>query len=233
MNQFYFFLSSFMLVLFASCTNNAAEVKSQVDAEWAKYERAMEVNDYQVAKNSIYSMITLDSNNVVYYDTLAKLYYLTKEYESSYSCAKKALSNGISEQTADIAYRTSKTLKKFGDAAKYGDILLSFNEDSIGLQYELAFNYIQLYDYKKGSELLNRIILDPESLKQNYNEYSGNGVQEVPYRASSYNLLGFIENEQGNKGIAKNMFQSALNVKEDYKLASENLSAISKEVKAE
>lgn len=231
MNQFYLTISFIVLMLLTSCTSGLAETKSQVDAEWVKYNRAMEVNDYQVAKNSVYSMLSLDSNNVTYYDTLAKLYYLTKEYESSYTCAKKALTNGVSEQTADIAYRTSKALKKFEDASKYGGILLTFNEDSIGLQYELAFNYIQLYKYDKGSELLNRIVLDPESLKQNYNEYSGTAVQEIPYRASAYNLLGFIENERGNKEVAKNMFQSALNIKEDYKLASENLSALNEDIK--
>jgi tetratricopeptide (TPR) repeat protein len=231
MNQFYLTFSFIVLVLFTSCTSDLEETKAQVDAEWMKYNRAMEINDYEVAKNSIYSMISLDSNNVVYYDTLAKLYYLSKDYESSYKCAKKALDNGISEQTTEIAYHTSKALKKFEDASKYGGILLTFHEDSIGLQYELAFNYIQLYNYDKGAELLNRIILNPKSLKQNYNEYSGTGVQEIPYRASAYNLLGFIENEQGNKQVAKNMFQSALNIKNDYKLASDNLSTINEDVK--
>jgi tetratricopeptide (TPR) repeat protein len=176
-------------------------------------------------------MLALDSNNVVYYDTLAKLYYLTKEYKQSNTCAIKALSNGVSEQTVDIAYRTSKALKKFEDASKYGGILLTYHEDSIGLQYELAFNHIQLYDYPKATELLNRIALNPKSLKENYAEYSGTAVQEIPYRASAYNLLGFIENEKGNKEVAKNMFQSALNIKQDYKLAAENLNTINEDIK--
>lgn len=221
-----------VLFLSISCSNSKSEADLKIDQEWSKYKNAMLVNDIQVAKSAVYNIVALDSNNHTYYDTLAKLYFLTKEYKSAESCAAKALAFKVCEPTLGLAYNASKALKNNEGIILYGEELLSFHNDSISLKYELAFNYIQLLDLAAGEELLNEIVLSPKSLTEEYAEYRGNGVQKVPYRAASYNLLGFIFNEKLDKENALSMFNAALMVKNDYVLAQENFDALTKELNA-
>ena len=63
-----------------SCNTAAKKKKSYIEQEWNKYRRAIEVKDYNVAKNYVYNIIEVDSNNHIYYDTLAKLYFITKNF---------------------------------------------------------------------------------------------------------------------------------------------------------
>ena len=222
-----------ILLLFAVGCGNDNEAKlQQIDQEWSKYNNAMNVNDYQVAKSTVYDIIALDSNNHSYYDTLAKLYYITREYKSAEKCATKALAFSINEPTLNIAYNCAKALKKNENVLLYGSELMEFHADSLSLMYELAFNDIQLQDLESAEEILNKIIVSPKSLTEMYSEYRGNGVQKVAYRAASYNLLGFIHNEKLEKENALKMFNAAIMVQEDYVLAKENLDILTLEMNA-
>lgn len=211
------------LAIFASCQSEADKRLEEVQLEWSKYETAVEMEDYYSAISIVYNIIALDSNNYAYYDTLAKLYFETKEYKSALTSAEKSMKHKISEKTVGIAYNCVKGGKDSEKSIEYGEILLTYKQDSLALQYEMAFNHAQLFSYDLSKDYLNKIILDPNSLTTTYNEFRGNGVQEVPYRAASYNLLGFIHNEMGEKNVAMEMFKSAINYKEDYILAIENL----------
>jgi tetratricopeptide (TPR) repeat protein len=228
MKQTLYFIG--LLVLTISCSNESEESLEKIKLEWSKYNNAMSVNDYQVAKSSVYNILALDSNNHTYYDTLTKLYFLSKEYKSASTCAAKALAFKVTEPTLDLAYNCAKALKNNEDVLLYGESLLDFQPDSISLKYELAFNYIQLMDLVAGEELLNEIILSPKSLTEEYAEFRGNGVQKIPYRAAAYNLRGFIFNEKQDMENALGMFNAALMVKKDYVLAQENYDALTAEL---
>ncbi len=221
-----------LLLIAVSCSNGNEESLAKINQEWSKYNNAMTVNDYQIAKSAVYNIIALDSNNHTYYDTLAKLYYLTNDFSSVQKCASKALAFKVCEPTLGLAYNAAKALKKNEDIILYGEELLSFHDDSVSLKYELAYNYIQLMDLSASEELLNEIILSPKSLTEEYAEYRGNGVQKVAYRAAAYNLLGFIYNEKMEKENALGMFNAALMVQKDYILAQENFNALTAELAA-
>jgi tetratricopeptide (TPR) repeat protein len=212
-----------IVLILTGCQSEADERSEQVQTEWAKYKTAIDMDDYYTAISVVHNIIVLDSNNYQYYDTLAKLYYLTKEYKSALASAEKSMKHKLNEQTVGIAYNCVKGSDETDKIMEYGEILLTFKTDSIGLLYDMAFQKTKAFDYEMAKNYLNQIILDPASLSTTYNEFRGNGVQEVPYRAAAYNLLGFIHNEAGEMQIAKDMFKSALSYKEDYVLAQENL----------
>lgn len=90
----------------------------------------------------------------------------------------------------------------------------------------MALNDIILKDYQSAEKYLNTIIIHPKSITLNYNEYRGNGIQTVPYRSASYNLLGFINSENAKIEDAEKMFNAALEYMPDYVLAKENLIAL-------
>ncbi|MFT5602429.1 MAG: tetratricopeptide (TPR) repeat protein [Flavobacteriales bacterium] len=219
-----------LILITVSCSNETEEKQQEIDQEWSKYNNAMNVNDYQVAKSIVYDIIALDSNNHSYYDTLAKLYYITREYKSAEKCATKALAFGVNEPTLNIAYSCAKALKKNENVLLYGTELMELHPDSLSLMYELAFNDIQLQYLESAEEILNKIIVSPKSLTELYSEYRGNGVQKVAYRATCYNLLGFIYNEKLEKENALKMFNAAIMVQEDYVLAKENLDILTLEM---
>jgi tetratricopeptide (TPR) repeat protein len=221
-----------ILVALSGCTGSTEKARKEINMEWSKYENAMSIDDIQVAKSAVYNIIALDSNNHSYYDTLAKLYFLTKEYESANKCASKALAFNMSEPTLALAYNCAKSLKNNKDVILYGKELLKINEDSIPIMYELSFNYLQLNDLFSAEKILNEVILSPKSLTQIYSEYRGNGVQKIAYRAAAYNLLGFIYNERLDKQNALGMFNAALMVQKDYVLAKENFDALTIELNA-
>lgn len=220
------------LIILTSCSESNEKVQEEINLEWTKYNNAMTVNDFQVARSVVYNIIALDSNNHSYYDTLAKLYYATKNIESASKCAAKGLAFSVSEPTLEIAYNCAKALKKNEDVLIYGEELLTFNEDSIALMYELAFSSLQMNDLVYSEALLNKIIILPGSLTEQYAEYRGNGVQKVVYRAAAYNLLGFVFNERLDKENAQSMFSGALLVQKDYVLAQENFNALTAELAA-
>lgn len=220
------------LVILSGCSDSNVKVQEEIEQEWTKYNNAMTVNDYQVAKSVVYNIISLDSNNHTYYDTLAKLYYITKEIKSAEKCAAKALAFNVSEPTLVIAYNCAKALKNNEEVLLFGMELLEFHSDSLALMYELAYNNVQLIELTEAEGILNEIVLSPKSLTEQYAEYRGNGVQKVSYRAAAYNLLGFIYNEKLEKQNALSMFNAALMVQKDYVLAQENFDALTKELNA-
>ncbi|MBL4668798.1 MAG: hypothetical protein JKY30_05990 [Flavobacteriales bacterium] len=187
------------------------------------YENAMEIEDWDVARMAMFNMLAIDSNNHDYYDTLAKIYFRSKDYRPALKSCKKALEFNENVSTTILAFECSRILKDYKLMIDYGKYLEVTDTIDISMKYEISFAYINQKKLVEATKYLEMILVDSLSENLFYKEYTGNSVQEVPYKASAYNLLGFIKTESSDNKGAKQMFQMAIDVYPKYKLAQQNL----------
>ena len=77
------------------------------------YENAMEIEDWDVARMAMFNMLAIDSNNHDYYDTLAKIYFRSKDYRPALKSCKKALEFNENVSTTILAFECSRILKDY------------------------------------------------------------------------------------------------------------------------
>lgn len=206
----------------SSCASNSDE--EQLDLHWFTYHRAMEIQDWDVARMSVYQIMALDTNNKAYYDTLAQLYASSQDWNAAYHSSTKSLAYNFSESSLRVAYLSSSFSGRSEDAIKHGERLLELHADSIELMYEISDQHLKLKQLDKVEELLNKVILNPKSGEVlRVEQVSQQRVQKVPYRACAYNVLGYLALQRGDDLRGLEMFERSLNSDSTYMVALNNL----------
>lgn len=191
------------------------------------YKNAVALGDWDVARMATFNLLSIDSNNHDYYDTLAMLYFKTEDFSPALKSCERALQFNENKKTVELAFECSRILKEYEDMIRYGRYMEKIMGLRIDQKYQLAFALFQQNRYQEALVYLNSILTDMKSESTLYREYNGKIVQEVPYKACAYNLIGFIHNKSSKNEEAAQMFKLAIEVFPDYQLAQDNLMMLS------
>jgi tetratricopeptide (TPR) repeat protein len=194
-----------------------------------KYVFGMKYNDSEVAKDAMYSMIAMDPNNDSLKMTLCYYYFENNQYVSSLFVSADLLARNPDNINAlkinAMSYENMGARDKAADA--YEALYLKTNE--VDVLYQLAIIQFELERYTECKTNLDIVLQDPQAkaLKLNF-AMDNNKQQEITIEAATYNALGMLEKQQGNKEEAKKNFQKALELQPEFFLADQNLKELNK-----
>ncbi|HET8859348.1 hypothetical protein [Marivirga sp.] len=213
-----------VLVVIGLQSNLYGQNEEAIKRAKQKYFSSIRYNDFGVATNAIYDLMTLEPNNASYLDSLAFLYYESNRFASAALVSNDILR--FSPNNKLVLQVGAKSLEKIGaidQSLKMYEKLYTLTDDPYTL-YEIIQKqyFMKMYaDAKINSELLlGKPVVDRATVyAQNEN---GNEI-EIPFRAAILNMQGLIERAQGNEDSAKKYFNNALKIAPEYALAKENL----------
>lgn len=196
------------------------------------YKRAMEAGDYLTATYALYNQLALDSSNVAVKDSLAQLYFRRGFWTQSASFGQEVL-NANPQDTA--------TLERVADAqffgGEYKGALESYQKlkavkNNAAIQYQIAMLKFENGDAQGGLQDAQALIQNPEAKSMSVvvlsQAQNGQRVpQNVPVIAAAHNLVGWIAAQANNRQQAELNFLQALQYAPGFRLAFNNLSAIS------
>ena len=191
------------------------------------YSRAMKYNDVEAAKSALYNLIAMEPANDSLLFDLAYLYFDNQKYISSILATNDLLTLNPDHLAAleisAISYENIGAREKALEA--YESLYLK--NDNINTLYKIAFLQYELNRFSEAKTTAE-IIMDNEKSEEAtlFFGTTENTQQEVPMRASIYNLLGLINKEQGNKEEAKDNFNKALEIAPEFQLAQNNLNEL-------
>jgi tetratricopeptide (TPR) repeat protein len=187
------------------------------------YQLAMRYNDFQAAKDKLFSLIIRNPEDLRYPELLGSLYF---ENEMATSAALVALDilqvNEKSIGSLEIAAFSLEQLGALDRALPHFERLYLLTGDNFSL-YKSAF--IQ-YNLKKYQEALNSVNMLSKNTKPDDKigfPVSQTETQEIGMKAAALNLKGMIYLDQGSKAEAKLAFEEAIQLEPNFNLAKENL----------
>jgi tetratricopeptide (TPR) repeat protein len=187
------------------------------------YQLAMRYNDFQAAKDKLFSLIIRNPEDLRYPELLGSLYF---ENEMATSAALVALDilqvNDKSIGSLEIAAFSLEQLGALDRALPHFERLYLLTGDNFSL-YKSAF--IQ-YNLKKYQEALNSVNMLSKNTKPEDKigfPLSQTETQEIGMKAAALNLKGMIYLDQGSKAEAKTAFEEAIQLEPNFNLAKENL----------
>jgi len=187
------------------------------------YQLALRYNDFQAAKDKLFSLIIRNPEDLRYPELLGSLYF---ENEMATSAALVALDilqvNEKSIGSLEIAAFSLEQLGALDRALPHFERLYLLTGDNFSL-YKSAF--IQ-YNLKKYQEALNSVNMLSKNTKPDDKigfPVSQTETQEVGMKAAALNLKGMIYLDQGSKAEAKLAFEEAIQLEPNFNLAKENL----------
>jgi tetratricopeptide (TPR) repeat protein len=195
------------------------------------YSQALNYNDAAAAINALQNYIALDSN-VAYKDTLAILYFTTKNYYSALLLSEevfKAVPSNV-----DAKARTAECYDELGDPKT---AVILFEEvvaktKSPYHYYKLAVSQYQMKRTAEAEISARRAIADTNSKNMGVPFTSMDGSQQaVRVNAAAVNLLGVLQMDAKNYAEAKKFFQEALVMQPDFAGAKANLDVCDKNLK--
>lgn len=226
-----------ILVLVAASFFNVANAQEETDVKntqlfrhyQMKYVFARKYNDGDVMKNALYSMISMDPNNDSLKMMLCYYYFDQNLYASSLFVSADLLArypdNIDALKINAMSYESMGVRDKAIDS--YESLYLKTNE--IGVLYQAAILQFDLSRFTEAETNLDIIIKDPQSkaLKLNFAK-TDKEQQEVTLEAACHNVKGMIAKQKGDKDLAKQHFNKALELEPEFALASQNLKDLGK-----
>jgi tetratricopeptide (TPR) repeat protein len=227
-------LSLLILVIFASTSfaQTTDSVAPKLDPntkrvlniqDQSAYQLAMRYNDFQAAKDKLFSLIIRNPEDLRYPELLGSLYF---ENEMATPAALVALDilqvNEKSIGSLEIAAFSLEQLGALDRALPHFERLYLLTGDNFSL-YKSAF--IQ-YNLKKYQEALNSVNMLSKNTKPDDKigfPISQTETQEIGMKAAALNLKGMIYLDQGSKAEAKLAFEEAIQLEPNFNLAKENL----------
>lgn len=225
-------LSLIMIVIlsFGQKKNKAESMVQNTDLDVKTIGLAMKYGDVTTAITNLYDIIAIEGETSTYMDSLAYIYFSTKQYGSCSLVCQEILKND--ETKANILEMQAVSLKFLGDPigsiAAYEKLLPVTNNifhayHLAELQYSIkrlaeAYMTIQKAELLQSTE--NDLLSFPVSDKE---------TQQVHILAAVYNLKGLIsyELDEKNTETTKQCFIKALEIQPDFILAQNNLGIFS------
>ena len=218
------FISIFLLGSVALAQNAPNEKELAIERAKMKYTKSVQYNDFAIAKDAIYDLMTLEPNNISYLDSLAYMYFEFRQFASAALVSRDALkSNPNNQLMLQVGAKSLEQLGALDQALKMYEKLYNISDDGFVL-----FEIIQKqYEMKKYEDaMINAELLLGKAIVPTNNVYAENSSGEeieVPFKAVILNLQGLIARGQGNEESAKKYFNSALTLAPAYALPKENL----------
>ncbi|MCX6291378.1 MAG: hypothetical protein NT126_06390 [Bacteroidetes bacterium] len=190
------------------------------------YNRAIQYGDYDVAKHALYTLMIRNPDRTGYLDSLVALYYNLNAYPQCVLTGNAYLEKDTSNlDVMEMVAISNVAMKRNKEAlALYEKMYLKTGK--IYYAYHLAVQQYVLKRIGECNQMIDIVLNDPQSAKENIPISSEDGRQNVPLKAAALNLRGIIFNEINQKEKAKEYFEAALQVFPDFSLAKKNLDTL-------
>jgi tetratricopeptide (TPR) repeat protein len=198
---------------------DSTQMKIYLDSQDKKIlSKAIEFGDIGVALQSTYSLMSRDTANLKYYDTLATLYYNSKSYKQAFMTSSKILKK--EENNHKMLLIAGQSLKNAGQIPESMLYFLKLQENlpHTKSSYEQIFCKVYENDTKIILEGINSL------LQRNQNSYLIVNQQRIPLQAVLFNLKGFVTielNHQPQEGMT--YYKKCLEIYPEYKGIKERI----------
>jgi tetratricopeptide (TPR) repeat protein len=194
--------------------------------------QALQLGDVQTAIYATQSLITRDTGNIQYLDTLALLYQNSNNQMGLMQVSRRLLVLNPNNVAAQENLATSaKGLQLYQDALNSYSQLFGTTQNTRYL-YEIADIYFKVNNVAEGKKVFEQILNNPKSKSDNISMLAGQGnVIQVPVVVASLNYLGFYEATQKNYEFARNLYLKALELYPGFVIAKNNLANLEQVLK--
>jgi tetratricopeptide (TPR) repeat protein len=187
------------------------------------YQLAIRYNDFQAAKDKLFSLIIRNPEDLRYPELLGSLYFDNGMATSAALVALDILQvNDKSIGSLEIAAFSLEQLGALDRALPHFERLYLLTGDSFSL-YKSAFIQYSLKKYQEAMNSVNMLSKNTKTDEKIGFPISQTETQEIGMKAAALNLKGMIYLEQGSKADAKTAFQEAIQLEPNFNLAKENL----------
>lgn len=203
--------------------------QSLFESQQEVYKQAMIYQDYQVAKNAVYTMIALEPKRIGLKDTLADVYFQAQDFSQ---CIK--VCNDVLKQNSQQLYvREIKaiSLQKLQDIKgairEYEELYKQSNLLNYG--YSLMILQYQMKRYGECEELIQLLFKHAKietEIIQVSTQFVHQPYQKILLKATLFNMLGVISMDMNKNEQAQNYFEQALKISSNFLLAQNNLQLI-------
>ncbi|MGB1317216.1 MAG: tetratricopeptide repeat protein [Flavobacteriales bacterium] len=214
------FLVPIILMLLIGCNNSR---KSQIEDLTETFSRTVEMGDYLTSISVMNQIITLDSLNLDYHDTLAVLYYNTKMYTPAIVSAESVLRKKESQKMTALLIKCYEAIGDFESVAGHYKLKVEKNPDDLAAYYEFGLSSFYANQFKSSLSIMNHVLKMPMANSSTVKISTGRIVEKVPYNAAALNVIGLSLLSLGDTTSAKRAFSEALKVYPYFELADENL----------
>lgn len=192
-------------------------------SDQAAYQLALRFNDIAVAKNSLYSLIVRNPEDIRYVEMLGSVYYEAGQAMSAALVSMDVLKvNDKSIKSLEIAANSLEQVGALEKSLPYFETLYLLSGDNFSL-YKSGFIQYSLKKYPEALNSMNMLVKNAKPDEKVGFPKSQVETQEVSMKAAALNLKGMIYLDQGSKTEAKAAFQEAISLDPEFDLAKENL----------
>jgi len=215
---------AFALIALSSIAQNHSDA---IKIEKEVLKKAKNIGDPTIASSSIYRLIALEGENSTYKDSLAYIYFSSRQYAPCFMITSEVLQRdpkhvemlemkGISLESLGAYEKSIETYKQLFAISKN-----NFHGYTIAkLQYTTK-KYEEAYKTIQEVEKLN----DTGKYKVTY-AINQNHNQQVELLAAISYLKGLTAIELDKKDVAKTNFGKAIKIQPDFVLAKEKLESL-------
>ncbi len=200
--------------------------QSSLEVQQNVYQQAMLYQDYQVAKNAVYTMMALAPHQQGLKDTLADVYFQAKDYHQCIKVCNDILQqhhqNLYVREIKAISLRKLQDIK--GSVQEYEELFKQSN--LLSHAYYLMNLQYQLKRYGECENLIKSLLAHQkiETVTiQVLTQLAHEPFQTVLLKATFLNMLGVIAMDMDNNQKALQYFEQAVKVSPHFLLAQNNL----------
>ena len=215
-----------ILLLFLSSYESFTQ-STEFDIQKSIYEKAKSYNDPNVAITALYNMVALQPDNLLLKDSLMREYLALSQWAPTYMISREIMASQPNNNFAlEVSCVALQNLGLKQEALnEYESLYL--RTDRVDVLYTISFLQFELKNLNESLTNLN-ILLENEqteemmvSVNKNQNER-----QEVSMRAQLNYLKGLVFLEQGKNDLAKESFNSAIELSPEFNNAIEKLNSL-------
>jgi len=215
-----------ILLLFLSSYESFTQ-SIEFDVQKSIYEKAKSYNDPNVAITALYNMVALQPDNLLLKDSLMREYLSLSQWAPTYMISREIMASQPNNNFAlEVSCVALQNLGLKQEALnEYESLYL--RTDRVDVLYTISFLQFELKNLNESLTNLN-ILLENEqteemmvSVNKNQNER-----QEVSMRAQLNYLKGLVFLEQGKNDLAKQSFNSAIELSPEFNNAIEKLNSL-------
>ena len=215
-----------ILLLFLSSYESFTQ-SIEFDVQKSIYEKAKSYNDPNVAITALYNMVALQPDNLLLKDSLMREYLSLSQWAPTYMISREIMAlqpnNNFALEVSCVALQNLGLKQEALN--EYESLYL--RTDRVDVLYTISFLQFELKNLNESLTNLN-ILLENEqteemlvSVNKNQNER-----QEVSMRAQLNYLKGLVFLEQGKNDLAKQSFNSAIELSPEFNNAIEKLNSL-------
>jgi len=219
--KFFLVIISFIFSINLYSQNNNFEVQKSI------YEKAKSYNDPNVAISALYNMVALQPENILLKDSLMREYLAISQWAPSYMISREIL--GIQPNNNFALEVSCVSLQNLGlkqeALNEYESLYLK--TDRIDVLYTISFLQFELRNFNESLTNLDILISNNQTEEMTVSvSKDENSRQEIAIRAQLNYLKGLIYIEQTNNLLAKQAFNTAIEIAPEFQNAINKLKTL-------